>query len=136
MSAPLAQQVRQRADVVLVAVRQHDGVDVVEAIGEVRPVRQGDVDAGGVGLAQQHAAVDDQQPAVELEHRHVPADLLDAAERDDAQATGGEIGREVHESRAHAFERVTCVRRDVRAHEALARRRHHQDRRRVIVALS
>ena len=80
---PLAQQVRQRADVVLVPVRQDDGIDLAEPIGVVRPVRQRDVDAGGVGLAEQHAAVDDQQPAIELEHRHVPSDLLDAAECDD-----------------------------------------------------
>ncbi len=60
--AAVAQQVGQRADVVLVPVREHDRVDVVESIGEVRPVRQGHVDTGGVGLAEQHAAVDDEEP--------------------------------------------------------------------------
>ena len=63
MSRPLAQQVGQRADVVLVAVGEHDRVDVVQPVGVGRPVGQREVDAGGVGLAEQHPAVDDQQPA-------------------------------------------------------------------------
>ena len=90
MSRPLAQQVGQRADVVLVSVSEHDRVDVGEAVAEVRPVRQGEVHAGRVGLAEQHAAVDDEQPAAVriqpmLEHRHVAADLGDAAQRDNPQ---------------------------------------------------
>ena len=40
MSAPFAQQVGQRADVVLMSVSEHDRVDVGEAVAEVRPVRQ------------------------------------------------------------------------------------------------
>ncbi len=42
----LAQQVWQRTDVVLVPMRQDDGVDVVEAVAVVLPVRQREVDAG------------------------------------------------------------------------------------------
>ena len=59
---PFAQQVGQRADVVLVAVGQHDGVDVGQPLAVVGPVGQRQVDPGRVGLAEQHAAVDDEQP--------------------------------------------------------------------------
>ena len=55
----LAQQVRHRADVVLVAVGEHDRLDVVEAVPQVGEVRQDQVDAGLVLLREQHPAVDD-----------------------------------------------------------------------------
>ena len=89
----LAQQVGQCADVVLVAVGEHHRIDLVQTIGVVGPVGQGDVDARGVRLAQQHAAVDDDDPPRlplrrVLEEGHVATDFLDAAECDDPQATG------------------------------------------------
>ena len=86
MSGFLAQQVRHRADVVLVAVGQDDRLDVVPAVPEVAEVRQDQVDAGLLGVGEQHAAVDDEQPAAVLEDRHVAADLAEAAERDDPQS--------------------------------------------------
>ena len=89
----LAQQVRHRADVVLVGVRQHDAVDQVEAVPDVVEVGQDQVDAGLEVLGEQHAAVDDQQPAGVLEDRHVAADLAEAAEGDDAQAALRQLGR-------------------------------------------
>ena len=91
--APLAQQVRHGADVVLVRVGQHHGLDVVEAIPDVFEVGQDQVDAGLVGLGEQHPAVDDQQPAVVLEDGHVAADLAEPAQRDDAQAALGQRRR-------------------------------------------
>ena len=57
------QQVRDRADVVLVPVGEDDGVDVVEAVLDDAEVGQDQVDARLLGLGEQHAAVDDQQPA-------------------------------------------------------------------------
>ena len=68
-------------------------VDVVEAVPDVVEVRQDQVDAGLEVLGEQHAAVDDQQPAGVLEDGHVAADLAEAAERDDAQPALGELGR-------------------------------------------
>ena len=82
---PLAQQERHRADVVLVTVGEHERVDVVEPVLDGPEVRQDQVDAGRVLGREQHAAVDDEQPPVVLEHGHVAADLADAAERDHAQ---------------------------------------------------
>ena len=55
--------------------------DVVEPVPDVVEVREDQVDAGLVVLGEEHAAVDDQQPAVVLEDRHVAADLAEAAER-------------------------------------------------------
>src|SRR5690606_36698865 len=82
-----------RADVVLVAVREHQGFDVVQAVPDVVEVRQDQVDPGLLLLREEHAAVDDQQPAGVLEDRHVPADLAEAAEGDDAQGSLGERRR-------------------------------------------
>ena len=48
-------------------------------------VGEDQVDAGVVVLGEQHAAVDDQQPAVVLEDGHVAADLAEPAERGDPQ---------------------------------------------------
>ena len=93
MSCRSLQQVRHGADVVLVAVREHDADDVVEAVPDGREVGQDQVDAGLVLLGEQHAAVDDEQLAVELVDGHVAADLAETAERDDAEGAGGESGR-------------------------------------------
>ncbi len=78
---------------VLVAVREHDAVDVVEAVPDGREVRQDQVDSGLLLLREKHSAVDDQQPAAVFEDRHVAADLTQAAEGGDAQAALGELRR-------------------------------------------
>ena len=85
MSVAEPQQVRNSADVVLVAVRQDNGHDVCEPVLDVREIRQDQVNAGLCFLREEDAAVDDQQLAVDFEHGHVPADLPQPAERDDAQ---------------------------------------------------
>ena len=82
----LAQEVRQRADVVLVRVRQHDGADLarpVAQVGEVRAARgrrRGARRAGTRGPASTTTT----RPLV-LEHGHVLADLAEPAERNDAK---------------------------------------------------
>lgn len=76
----LAQEIGDTTDVVLVAVGEHDAVDVVEAIPDGREVRQDQVDSGLLLLGEKHSAVDDQQPAVVFEDRHVAADFTQAAE--------------------------------------------------------
>jgi hypothetical protein len=91
--AALAQQVRHGPDVVLVGVRQDDGLDLVQPVPDVLEVRQNKVDPGLVGLGEQYAAIHDQQPAAELEDGHVPADLAESAERYDSQPVRRERGR-------------------------------------------
>src|SRR3569833_1957785 len=84
------QQVGHGADVVLVPVGQDDGDDVTEAVLEDAEVGQDQVDAGLLGLREEHPAVDDQQLALELEHGHVPADLAEAAEGHDPESALGQ----------------------------------------------
>jgi hypothetical protein len=55
------EQERNRADVVLVRVRQHQRLHVVEAVLDVAQIGQDQVDAGLVVAGEQHPAVDDQQ---------------------------------------------------------------------------
>ena len=78
---------------VLVAVREDDALDVVEAVPDGREVRQDQVDSGLLLLGEEHPAVDDQQAAAVLEDRHVAADFAETAERGDAQAALGERRR-------------------------------------------
>ena len=82
---PQPQQVRHGADVVLVPVGEDDRLDRVQPVGDVVEVGQDEVDARLVVLGEQHTAVDHQQAAVDLEHRHVAADLTEPTEGDDAQ---------------------------------------------------
>ena len=90
--AALAQQERRGADVVLVPVGEDQRLDVVEPITDRVEVGEDQVDARVVLLGEEHAAVDDQQPAVVLEDGHVAADLAEATEGDDPQSSLGELG--------------------------------------------
>ena len=76
---------RQRADVVLVAVGDHDRLDRVDVLAQVREVRQHEVDAHHLGRREAQAAVDDDDPAVVLDDRQVLTDFAYASEREDAQ---------------------------------------------------
>ena len=91
--AALAEQVRDRADVVLVGVREHERLDLIQPVLQVTEVGQDEVHARLVRLGKQDTAVDDQQPSVVLEDGHITADLTEPAERDDAQALRGQRRR-------------------------------------------
>ena len=80
----LAQEVRQAAHVILVRVREHDGVDGAPAVDEIRDVGQHEVDAEVLVAREREPGVDDEAAAVALDHRHVLSHLAEAAERDDA----------------------------------------------------
>ena len=60
-----------------------------------REVGQDQVDTGLVLLGEEHAGVDDEDLALELEHGHVATDLAEPAERDDAERARLECGRVV-----------------------------------------
>ena len=79
----LAHQERQRADVVLVRVGEHDRADLL--VAEVAEVREDQVDAEVLVARERHAGVDDDPLAADLVDGHVLADLAEAAERDHAQ---------------------------------------------------
>ena len=76
----LAHQIRKRADVILVRVRQHHRANL--AVAEVAEVRKDQVDAEVLVARECHSGIDDQPLAAELVHGHVLADLAEAAERD------------------------------------------------------
>ena len=90
--AELAQDPRQRAEVVLVAVGDDERLDVVRALAQVREVRQDEVDAHHLRRREAQAGVDDDDPAVVLDDRHVLADLAEPAEREDAQRAAQAVG--------------------------------------------
>jgi hypothetical protein len=79
------EEVRKRADVVLVAVGQQHAIEPVEIVHDVRPVRQDVVDAVGFGLREGVPAVDHQHGAVALHEGTVHADFIEATQRDEPQ---------------------------------------------------
>jgi hypothetical protein len=81
----LAQDPRQAADVVLVAVGEHDRVDLVAAVEQVGEVGDDEVDAVHLGGGEADAHVDHDDAAVVLDDGHVLADLAQASEREDAE---------------------------------------------------
>ena len=68
-----------------------DRLDVAEPVGDVVEVGQDQVDARLVVLGEEDAAVDDEQPAVVLEHGHVAADLAETAEGHDPERARREL---------------------------------------------
>ncbi len=93
MSRTQLEQERDRADVVLVRVRQHQRLHVVEPVLDVAQIGQDQVDAWLVVTGEQHPAIDDQQTAEMLENRHVAADFADAAQCGHPQAPRGQRPR-------------------------------------------
>ena len=79
----LSQEVRQPADVILVAVREDHRAD--ESALEVADVRQQEVDAEVLVARERESRVDDDDLVADLVDGHVLADLAEAAERDDPQ---------------------------------------------------
>ena len=80
--AHLAQEVGQRADVILVGVREDHREHV--AVAQVAEVGEDEVDAEVLVAREREAGVDDDRLAAELEDGHVLPDLAESAERDHA----------------------------------------------------
>jgi hypothetical protein len=78
-----AQRVRQPADVVLVAVRDHDRAD--RPTLEIRDIRQHQVDAEVLVPREREAGLDHDPVVAVLEHGHVLPDFAEPAERDDSE---------------------------------------------------
>ena len=79
----LPHQVRERADVVFVRVREHDRADAA-LVPQVGEVGQDQVDAEVLVAREREPGVDHDRLAAVLEDGHVLADLAEPAERDDA----------------------------------------------------
>ena len=74
--------VRHRADVVLVPVRQHERGDAPVLL-QVRHVRDDAIHAEQLGIGEHDAGVDDNRRLVPREREHVHAELAESAERND-----------------------------------------------------
>ena len=77
------EDVRQCADVILVAVRQHDGLDLILVLDEVADVRDDEVDAEHVLIREHQARINDENLVIHADDCHILADLPQASERDD-----------------------------------------------------
>ena len=81
----IAEQVRQRSDVILVPVREDDRLDPIGLRSQEVEVRQDQVDPGHVARRERQTHIDDQDAFVQLEAGHVAADLADPAEEDESR---------------------------------------------------
>ena len=126
----LAHQVRQAADVVLMAVGDEDTAHAVSVLQHIGEVRDDGVHAGHGLVREDLAAVDDDDVVAVLVGRHVLADLAHAAQRDHAQcrAAGVLAGAGAHRRRLLADqlqglgdERLVRLRAGGRRHAAAAR---------------
>jgi hypothetical protein len=82
--AELAQHVGERSDVVLVAVGEHDRLDLAAALAQRGEVGEHQVDAQHVGRRKHQPGIDDHDPSLALEDGHVLSDLPQAPQGDDA----------------------------------------------------
>src|SRR6187431_254391 len=94
------EQIRNSADVVFMAVSEHDAEHVIQSVSDRREIGKDQVDARLVLLGEEHAAVDDKNLAVDLVRGHVATDLAEAADRDYAKSSwlkfGGLVNRGRH----------------------------------------
>ena len=81
----LGEDVRQRADVVLVGMGDEERLDVGAALLEIGDVGDDEVDAEHLLVGEHQAAVDHDDLVAVFEDVHVLADLAYPAERDDAE---------------------------------------------------
>ena len=71
----LGQNVRERSDVVLMAMGYQDGPDALPVLDEVRYVGDGEIDPGHILLREEHPGVDDDNVLAVLQGHHVLADF-------------------------------------------------------------
>ena len=71
----LTEEVRHGPDVILVAVGEDHGLELVGALPQVLEVGKDEVDPGELGARERQPAVDDEDAPVELEQGHVAPDL-------------------------------------------------------------
>lgn len=85
--------IRQPADVVLVAVGQNPALDLVLMLEQVVDARHDEVDAHLVGLGKGEAAVHHHDFVAVAEHGDVFADFAHAPERNDFEGGSGQVSR-------------------------------------------
>ncbi len=78
------EQKRQPADVILVAVGEHDSAQLFAVLLHIAEVGDDQIHAGHLLIREGQTAIDDEHIAAALDHGHIFADLMQAAQRDDA----------------------------------------------------
>ena len=76
----IAQEKRQRADMVFMAVREYARLDPIGVFAEPGEIGEHEIDARHFRVWKKQAAVDDQDAVVDLEARAVAADLPEPTE--------------------------------------------------------
>ncbi len=79
----MGQHVRHRADVILVAVREHERADPVFV--ELPEVRDHEIDAEQLRLWEEHAGIDQDGGIAAGDHHHVHAEFPEPSQRDDLE---------------------------------------------------
>ncbi len=79
------QQIRKRTGMVLVAVSDDDAAELFLVLQNVGVIREHQVDTGLRIVGEHETSVDEHHVVAALEDRHVLADAIKAAERDDLQ---------------------------------------------------
>ncbi len=79
------EDVWQRADVVLVTVREDDAADLSDTLLQPLDVRDHEVDAEHLLLRKHQSGVDDHDVVAPAEREHVAPDLAESAERHQRQ---------------------------------------------------
>ena len=86
---PLLDKVRERADMILVAVRQDHAAHPLQPVDHVAGVGDDDVDAVHFAGGEHQPCIDDQQVVAGLQHQHVFTNFAQATQWDDAQQGRG-----------------------------------------------
>lgn len=81
----ILEQIRKRTGVVLVAVSDDDAAELFLVLQNVGVIREYQIDTGLRVIGEHEASVDEHHVVAALEDRHVLADAVKAAERDDLQ---------------------------------------------------
>jgi hypothetical protein len=98
----LAEQVRERADVILVRVREDDGTYAVLPLDQVAEVGKDQVDPEVLVPGKGEARVDDDDVVAELVDHQVLPHLAEAAERDDPKGVRRHEGDSNRRPRGHS----------------------------------
>src|SRR5690606_21562296 len=86
------QEIGEGSHVVLVAMREYDEVDVFSTLGQPRPIREHQIDTQHVLFGEHEAAVDEADPAFDLESCTVAPDLSEPAQERQRYAHAGDVG--------------------------------------------
>ena len=81
------QQIRHPADMILMPMSQHQSIHPIQLILDIAEVRQNQIHARLLLLRKQHAAVNQQNMTVILDHIHIAANLTQTPQRDNTHGT-------------------------------------------------